>query len=306
MAAGVVALLALAAPALAQIGGLQGSVVNETGEPVEGAAISLKSLGGSPVAQETRSDAEGRYTQIGLRAGPYRITVSKEGYRGTSFESRVEAGQTMRLPDVRIVSLEEVRADAADSDANERIAELFDRALERADAGDYEAAEAALREALELRPKFPEAHLNLGVFQMKSELWDEAEGELKTALEQRPDYPAARVALSSLYQKTGRAAEAQQMMQSVADSGGGDAQSFLNLGLVALNAQDQAGATEAFLEAENRDPELAEPQYYLGTLALGRGETDEAIRRLERYLSLGPQNEQNRATAEGLLAALKK
>jgi tetratricopeptide (TPR) repeat protein len=306
MAAGVVALLALAAPALAQIGGVQGSVVDEVGEPVEDAAISLLSLGGSPVEQETRSDAEGRYTQIGLRAGPYRITVSKEGYRGASFESRVEAGQTTGLPDVRIISLEAARADAADSDANKRIAELFDRALERADAGDYEAAEAALLEALELRPKFPEAHLNLGVFHMQRERWDEAEGELKTALEQRPDYPAARVALSNLYQKTGREAEAQQMMQSVADSGGGDAQSFLNLGLVKLNAQDQAGATEAFLEAEKRDPELAEAQYYLGTLALGRGETDETIRRLERYLSLGPQNEQNRATAEGLLAALKK
>jgi hypothetical protein len=39
---------------------------------------------------------------------------------------------------------------------------------------------------------------------------------------------------------------------------------------------------------------------------LSAGRTEECVTRLEKYLSLGPNNDQNKATAEGLLAALKK
>ena len=35
-------------------------------------------------------------------------------------------------------------------------------------------------------------------------------------------------------------------------------------------------------------------------------ETDECVARLEKYLSMDPKSEQNKATAQGLIAALKK
>ena len=47
-------------------------------------------------------------------------------------------------------------------------------------------------------------------------------------------------------------------------------------------------------------------RFNLGTLAIGHGKVDEAVERLERYLSMSPEDGQNKATAEGLLQALKK
>ena len=64
-------------------------------------------------------------------------------------------------------------------------------------------------------------------------------------------------------------------------------------------------ATAAFVKAEAGDPANAEVQYYLATSALNAGKTEECITRLEKYLVMGPKSDQNKATATGLLAALK-
>jgi tetratricopeptide (TPR) repeat protein len=306
IAAGALLLLGAGAKAVVQVGAVQGRVVGENGDPVADTRVQLVLLSGTPLELETRTDDRGQYTQVGLRAGSYRITVTRDGYRGTSFEARVGAGEPTRLPDVLIVSLDAARAEAADSQENREIAALFDAALERADTGDDAGALAALEEALALRPAFPEALYNIGFIQMRRERWDEAEAALKKALEQRPDYPAASVALSALYRKTGRRAEAAALVQSAAESGTADAGVFFKIGIERMNAQDDAGAAEAFLKAEELDPGFAEVQFHLATLALGQGRTDETMERLERYLSLSPPEAPNRATAEGLLAALRK
>jgi len=73
-----------------------------------------------------------------------------------------------------------------------------------------------------------------------------------------------------------------------------------------LNSGDTAGATAAFEAALAADPTMAEAHYHLGTILVGQGKTAEAIEHLEKYLSLNPENQQNVATAKGLIQALKK
>jgi|CXWL01.1.fsa_nt_gi tetratricopeptide (TPR) repeat protein len=85
-----------------------------------------------------------------------------------------------------------------------------------------------------------------------------------------------------------------------------DPKQLFNLGLALLNSGQNAEAAEAFARAEKADPSNPEVQYYLGTAALNAGKTDECVARLEKYLSMGPKSEQNKATAQGLIAALKK
>jgi len=59
-------------------------------------------------------------------------------------------------------------------------------------------------------------------------------------------------------------------------------------------------------KAEALDPSNAEVQYHLGTIFIGANEVAKAIEKLEKYLSMNPQNPQNVATAQALLQALKK
>jgi outer membrane receptor protein involved in Fe transport len=69
--------LALAAPALAQTGGLSGTIVEQTGAAVPGAAIVLT---GSASGRSTISSGIGDFTFADLPAGMYRLTISLEGF----------------------------------------------------------------------------------------------------------------------------------------------------------------------------------------------------------------------------------
>ncbi|MEO8501931.1 MAG: tetratricopeptide repeat protein, partial [Vicinamibacteria bacterium] len=126
----------------------------------------------------------------------------------------------------------------------------------------------------------------------------------KRALEVRADYSDARVLLSNVYNSQGMKDKALEVMTTGANTG--DPKQLFNLALTLLNSGKTEEATEAFLKVEAAEPANAEVQYYLGTAALNGGRIEECVTRLEKYLTLGPKSDQNKATAEGLIAALKK
>ena len=304
IAASVLAFSGLATEALAQAGAARGQVVDEAGQPVAGASVKIEYQGGLPINLETETNDKGQFTQVGLRPGNYRFTATKEGYRGGFVEFRVSLGDPTRLPDIEILSAQAAQQQGAGAE-RAKLTAFFEEAIELAENGRFEEAQAKLEEAIALRPDFPEAYYNKGYIHIRREEWDQAEAALDKAIELRPGYNEARMALSSVYQNTGRSAEAEALIVAAAESGSGDVRVFFNLGVVKFNAGDTAAAVEAFSKAEELDPSHAEVQYYLGTLAVGQGQTDEAIRRLEHYLEMSPTNEQNIATAQGLLQALK-
>jgi len=89
---GLVAALA-AAPAFAQStsAGVGGQVVNNGGQPVAGAEVTITHVESGTVSRAT-TDAAGRYNARGLRVGgPYTITITKSG-EGTKTEDGVYLG----------------------------------------------------------------------------------------------------------------------------------------------------------------------------------------------------------------------
>lgn len=291
--------------AWAQAGAARGTVVDAAGEPIAEATVAIEYLEGLPISFETQTNDSGQFTQVGLRSGRYKFTVTKEGYRGTFIEHSITVGEPTRLPPIQLLAMEQARAQQAEEDG-QTIATRFNEGIAMAQAGQFDEAAAVFNELLETVPEFPEAHFNLGYIHSQRQEWVQAEAEYKLALEQRPDYPDAKMALSSVYQRTGRGDEAAALIADAAREGSAGGQVFFNLGIVHLNAGKQVEAIEAFKKAEELDPDNPEIQYYLATLLVGQGATDEAVERLEKYLAMSPENPQNVATAQGLLQALKK
>ena len=120
----------------------------------------------------------------------------------------------------------------------------------------------------------------------------------------KADYADAKMLLSNIYTAQGMKDKAVEIMSSGA--GSSDPKQLFNLGLALLNSGKNDEAAAAFAKVEAADPSNAEVQYYLGTLAVAGGRTEECITRLEKYLAMGPKSEQNKATALGLISALKK
>ena len=288
---------------------VRGRIVDQAGQPLAGAEVLLEYLGSTPRTLTTTSNEKGEYVQVGLRPGSYRITFQMEGYTGGTIDRRV-SGQT-QLPEYRMVPAiaplpTPSPVDETGDETGAAAKQAFARGIDLTRAGSYDEALRAFEEVIELSADPAAAHYNRGFIFIQRQDWEAAEASLERALELDADYADAKLALSKLYQDTGRASEALALMNAAAGDESGDARVHFNRGVFNLNAGNTAEALAAFQRAEELDPGMPEVQFHLGTLAVGQGKIDEAVERLERYLSMSPEAGQNKATAAGLLQALKK
>jgi len=96
------------------------------------------------------------------------------------------------------------------------------------------------------------------------------------------------------------------VLEKAAGANPQDAKAQFNRGIFLLNANKSEEAIAAFEAAIKADPNLSEAYFRLGAAMIGQGKIPDAITNLEKYLSLNPTDQQNVATAQGLLKALKK
>ena len=91
----------IAAPAHAQLGSLQGRVVDEQGQPVPDATVTLEYSGELTYKFEVKTDAEGRWTRAGLMAvgGRWTITATKDGKAGYASNVEVPLNSAATVPE---------------------------------------------------------------------------------------------------------------------------------------------------------------------------------------------------------------
>lgn len=293
------ALLVSATLASAQTGGVRGKILDDKGVAIEGVVVKMEFQGGVTLAFDSKTNKKGEFMQIGMRPGNWKFTYTKEGFQVFSSPYRVALGEATVLPDVKMVS-----AKAAAVAAGDDLQKVFGEAVAKLQAGDHDGAIVAFDALILKNPSLAEAHYNKAFAQYQKKDYEAAEATLKRALEVKADYSDARVLLSNIYTAQGLKDKAVEVMS--AGAGSSDPRQLFNLGLALLNSGKNDEATAAFVKAEAADPSNAEVQYYLATAALNAGKTDECVQRLEKYLTMGPKSEQNKATAQGLIAALKK
>jgi len=298
MLTALVALLISASMASAQTGAVRGKILDDKGKPLEAVAVKMEFQGGVNQAFEVKTNKKGEFMQIGLRPGNWKFTYTKENFQVFAIPMRIALGEPTVLPDTKLVP---GKGGAA---AVEDLKKTFADAVAKIQSGDYDGAIAAFDDLILKNPSLAEAHYNKGFAQFQKKDYAAAEASLKRALEVKADYSDARVLLSNVYSAQGLKDKALEVMSSGASAG--DPKQLFNLALAQLNSGKNDEATATLLKVEAAEPGNAEAQYYLATAALNAGKTEECVTRLEKYLTLGPKNDQNKATAEGLLAALKK
>lgn len=290
-----------AAPASAQTGAARGKVVDEQGQPIEAAKVELDYKGGVNRKYETKTNKKGEFTQVGLASGMYEVTASKEGYQPGMIGGRISLGEPTYLPEIKLRKAGVGGAAGAGGAAQLQAA--FKNALDLTQAGKLDEAEAAYKELLTKAPSIPEIHYNLAFVYSQKKDWANAEASFQKALELKPDYSDAMVSLARVYQESGQAQKAIDLMAKGA--GSGDAKAQFNLGIMMMNAGKDEEALAAFLKAVELDATNAEAFYYIGTRSLQLGKLPEAVAALEKYLSMDPKNAGNVAAAKQMLPALK-
>ena len=177
----IVACLLLVAEARAQgTGAARGKVLDDKGQPVEGAAIALDYQGGVTRKFTTKSNKKGEFTQVGLQPGIYRVTATKDGYQGGYIDVRIGLGEATYLPDLKLVSAAAARTAAAGGaeveKANAELRQLVKDAQALANDKKYDEAITAFQAVLAHNVAAPEeVHFRIGQLQAEKKDYKAAE-----------------------------------------------------------------------------------------------------------------------------------
>jgi tetratricopeptide (TPR) repeat protein len=269
------AILALAVPALAQTGRIQGKVVDDKDAAVQGAQVVVTAIpdqGGQK--WQATSDKNGNYI-IGTlpKSGQYLVVVNKDGVGTDEARVAVKIGNftttNFKLSRAARVSEEQAKK-------NLEIKKFFEAGVAAAQAGNHQGAVENFSNAAAAMPTCADCYFNVGVSQQMLKNSAAAEEAFKKAIEQRPNYPEAYNALAALYTADKKmdlaaAASAKAAELSIGAAGGGNADSLYSAGVGLWNANKFNEAGSTFEAAIKANPNHADSHFMLGKVNLNLG-----------------------------------
>ena len=176
--------------------------------------------------------------------------------------------------------------------------QLFQKALESQQQGDYASAVAEYRQLLQFQPGLFPALANLGASLTHLGRFDEAIVEYKAALKQEPQNNPLRMNLALAYYKKGDYANASDHLRALHQDAPADARIAILLGdcLSHLDHNDQALALLAPLESSH--PGDADLAFALGNALVRGGKKRDGVEHIERAAAALKSPEAYRLAAE--------
>lgn len=305
------ALLAIPSPALAQMGGVSGKVVDDAGKPVADAEVVLSNpTGATPVKLKT--NAKGEYQGIGILATDYQIVATKGTLKGMVPRVKISLGPPTMIPTITLAkAAPSALGAAADSVEAKKQAELeaTAKAAQAAkDAGNVDEALALYNKIVADLPKCDVCFLHIGDLNLKKKDEAGAEAAFKTVIELEPNKPEAYSALAALYNAQRKFDEATRMGAKATElmgaSGSTDPIAVMNQGIIFWNQSKIAEAKVQFQKVTELDPKNADAHYWLGMALVNEGKMPDAGKHFQEYLTLAPTG-QYADTAKSILATIK-
>lgn len=310
----LVAVLALlvATAAMAQVRGkgrLQGTVTDESGKPVAGAAITVAPADGNTTPIKAKTDARGRWSALGLTGGQWNVDIEAPGYqpsRGTANVSEIQM-----LPPIKTTLQKAVEEAEVPASAIETAPSVPQEAVDAVNAGQAFMEAQKFKEAV---AEFEKAlvHLadNASLKQVLSQAYYKA-GELPKAIAMMEGLTAAdpsntqlALLLTNLYLENGQLDQGRALLQNLPAGSVTDPTVYVNVGILFLNKNNPADALTYFGKAIDLDMTRPESYYYRGLAAIQLKKMTEAKADFQKVVELAPDSPEGR-DAKQMLADLK-
>jgi len=300
--------LALALPAQDDLGRgrISGDIVDASGAKVPGALVVVESLRSS-ARLEAKTDKKGHFAIGGLGTGAWRVTVSKEGYLGSSTE--IQVSQLAANPPV-LLTLTRASAGGAATSV-EAGGSLLDSGNALLKAGRYDEALAVFEEFAAKFPDIYAVRLNIGSAYMEKGDLDRAEAEFTAVLDKNGPAPedlrkqkdTSLKALSGLGEvalKRGDFESALGFFRRVLEVSPEDPAAAYNVGEIFFSNQKTDDAIAYFELAIKIKSDWPKAYHRLGLVYLNKGDFPKALANLKKFLELDPQSPE----AAGVKAAI--
>jgi len=152
------------------------------------------------------------------------------------------------------------------------------------------AAFRKLKEAETMNPDDPLTHFALGIFYFNKEKYDMAIDQYKKCMELKPDFASVRNNIGLAYMKKGDYDTAISFFKELIDNYVYATPHYplFNLGQAYYYKKDYKAAEKYFREALDMEPEYVIAIHWLGRTELELGKTADAIKSLNKAISLNP------------------
>ncbi len=289
MAFAVCAALALAAPAAAQ-GTVRGNVKDSKGQPVEGAKVTIDMQGNArKVHFEAKTDKKGEFFQVGVPIGVYQINAEKDGLGSAPATTNVRLGTTVPI---EMVLNTAAAAVVAQSEATGKV---FNEGVALLDAGNHAGAIEKFTAAAQGSTKCSACYNNIGSIHLQDKEYDKAEAAFKQAVEVNPNDADAYTGLANVYnaqrkfeEAAAASKKASELSNVLGAAGGGNADALYNQGVALFNGGKPAEAKPLFQQAVQMKADHADAHFMLAQTLVGEANFKDAVAEYEMYLKLSP------------------
>lgn len=277
-------------------GRISGTVVDEQGNPIEGALITVESLK-YDTKLEGYSDEDGHFAVAGMGSGMWRITATKMGYSSSYVDMNIS--QLKRNPPITF-SLKKMTGVAAFSSDEEAFA-LFDKGNLLIEQEKYDEALEIFNEFLEKYPEIYQVHLNIGSCSLNKGDLNKAEAEFKFVLdkitETRGDYNQepqtslrALTGLGEVYFRKGDLNTASDYFSKALEVSPEDEVAAYNVGEVYFSHRQIDDAIKYFKMAIEIKPDWSKPYKKLGYVYLNKGDFENSLKYFQKFIEMDPEN----------------
>ncbi len=160
--------------------------------------------------------------------------------------------------------------------------------------GETQQAAVQYREALRIRPTYPEVFVNLGNAFARQGDTTKAVEQYREALRLDPGHAAAHYRLANCLKKEGNLEGAKRYYTTALRIDPENGEIRGSLGVVLSRLGDQEGAVRQFREAVRINPEDGSARYNLGLALSKQGKMDEAAAEYRASLEIDPENHKAR------------
>ena len=304
--AGAVMAVVAAAPAFAQTGRVGGTIRDTNQQPIKGATVTAENPNASPSSFTATTDDKGRYSIIGLKSGPWKITASAPGFQPSSGQVPVRTigapmppvdfalapGATGPVGALAGVNTKELQADLA-------------KAEELMNSQQYDAAITAYQAMITKAPALTMINMQIGrAYRLKKD-YDSAIGAYKKILEADPNNDKAKVEIGMTNLEKGDLAAADAALTEAATSTTASREVFYSLGEVKFAKGETDEAVKYYQRSVDVDPNWGKPLFKMGLAKLQKADTAGAIELMNKVIAADPTSPEA-TQAKALIEQLKK
>jgi len=277
---------------------VNGTVVDEAGNPFPQAKIELVLIQNQEIKRDAITDKKGQWALMGLGTGMWRVTASAPGYQPASVECNVK--QLERNP-VIALTLKKMSAGDRPSGTDEASLALVDLGNQLYNNNKFDEALAVFQELLVKNPTVYQIKLSIGdCYREKGEFdtalaiyTEAADTALTDAVSGKEMRAKSLARIGECHIKKGDFETAQNYFKQSIEAFPENEVLAYNVGEIYFSNQKLDEAINYFTLATQIKPDWNEAYYKLGLAYLNKTEYEKAQQSLNKFLELEPNTERS-------------